>query len=376
MNVAIAAERWEEAGGGRERYLAGLAAFLVRRGDTVRIYCTEVRSPVGLTGADITVLGRAGAAGTRRLQHAVEEWRAVNPGQPVLTAHPLAVATHYMLSGGLLREALEAERESFSSSLRRTLFWPATTLNRRRRFLLREEQRLLSRADGPKLMVFTDEIRDTLVMKEGVARDRVRVSRPGVDLERFRPPVADDGSSWRCGRGGARLLFVGHNYALKGLVPLLMAVARSGHTGARPTLTVVGRGPIARFQRLAGRLAIAERVTFCGPMNQTEVADLYRRCDGLVLPTFHDPFPAVIVEALASGCPVITTRRCGASCLITPGVNGDLIDDPRDTQQLVAAIARVCDASHLIKLREAASAGRSRLSFDAHAAEVAAWLGG
>jgi glycosyltransferase involved in cell wall biosynthesis len=161
---------------------------------------------------------------------------------------------------------------------------------------------------------------------------------------------------------------------LKGLYWLLAAMARAARLGLRTTLTVAGRGPIGRFRRLARQLGVDAQVTFLGDADQETVAALYRTSDALVHPTFYDPFPRTIVEALASGCPVITTRVCGGASLIRSGENGVLVDDPRNAEQLVSAIALCADATGRTRMRQAAAADRKRFSFESHAREVIDWL--
>ena len=102
---------------------------------------------------------------------------------------------------------------------------------------------------------------------------------------------------------GRCLAFVGHNFALKGLRTAILAIARLQRAGVEATLTVAGRGAANPYARLAAREGVADRVRFAGQLSQDQVADLYRRSDALVHPTFYDPFPRVVIEALACGCP-------------------------------------------------------------------------
>lgn len=371
MELVIATDRWNGTGGGRERYLADLTRFLASRGDSVRVYCHEATVAPSSPQVELEVVGGIGCFRPLRLHRALSRCQI----RPVLAACPTTSATHYQLHAGLYEDAFAAERESLESGVRRALFWPATTMNARRAWLLAEERRLLAQADSTNLMVFNEELGEALVAQRGVARSRIRVARPGVDLARFQPAAPNDPAVSRAPReGDLRLLFVGHNYVLKGLFWILAALTRLERLGLRASLVVAGRGPIGRFRRLARRLGIESRVTFRGDVDQAELAALYRTADALVHPTFYDPFPRIIVEALSSGCPVITTRRCGGASLIRPGVNGDLIDDPRDTETLVSAIGALTDSVRLARMRDAAVAGRTHSAFETHAAEVVEWL--
>lgn len=290
-------------------------------------------------------------------------------GRPVLAALPVAGATHYQLHSGLYREAFEAEREAFSSSVRRLLAGPALRLNRFRSALLRAERLLLSSADV-RLMVFSDGLRHRLESGHGVAADRIAVERPGVDRGLFRPE-AEPGK--RSPGAAFRLLFVGNNFELKGLRTVLSALAMLGNR-LDASLTVAGGGPEARYRRLAARLGIGGRVAFAGALAPATVAELYRRHDALVHPSFYDPFPLVVVEALASGLPVVTTRRTGASEVLPPDA-GLLLDDPADAAALAAALFRLSDAA--VYGAMAAAAGRTGSGFDSriHFGRVRRWLG-
>src|SRR5262249_18712656 len=130
-------------------------------------------------------------------------------------------------------------------------------------------------------------------------------------------------------------LFVAMNYRLKGLEPLLRAVALIPRD-RRFRLVVVGNPRTQRFERLAKNLGIQERVVFHGFC--TDARQVYFAADFLVHPTFYDPCSLVVLEALACGLPVITTRFNGAAELMHPPLDGLAIDDPHEHPRLAAAM--------------------------------------
>jgi UDP-glucose:(heptosyl)LPS alpha-1,3-glucosyltransferase len=106
------------------------------------------------------------------------------------------------------------------------------------------------------------------------------------------------------------------------------------------------------------------------------MAALYARSHAIVHPTFYDPFPRVIVEAMASGCAVITTARCGAAEIVTNGREGLIVDDPRDVVSCGEAIAALADRSRLMAMRVAATRLAQQFDQDTHFADASAWLVG
>ena len=332
--IVIVAERWGDAIGGREQYAADLRRYLDEGSQIVRI-----ATPDGPIPSDARVLA--------------------------LT--PDARATHYQLHGGLLADAFEAERDSYESVIRRTFFRPALAFNRRRRRLLDLEAALLERP--VEVMAFCE--RDAArLRRRGVEAARIVVSRPGVDLGRFAPaPTPAEGDCTPL-----RLVFAAHNFVLKGLPSAIRAVAAAHRQGVECGLTVIGRGRIARFERLAADHRIGDRVRFAGPLPQAGIAAAFRSAHALLHPTFHDPFPRVAIEAMASGCALITTARCGVAEVITSGHEGLLVDDPRDVDALAQAIAIAADPSRLAALRAAALATGRRFDERHHFARTAQWL--
>ena len=124
---------------------------------------------------------------------------------------------------------------------------------------------------------------------------------------------------------------------MKGLVYLIKALSEINKFG--PTsykCMVLGRGHSSPYIRLAKKMAIPQEVIFMGSTDEPE--KYYSAADLLVHPTFYDACSLTILEALASGLPVITTASNGAGGIITEGENGFVILDPRDQRILAEKI--------------------------------------
>ncbi|MGW5482763.1 glycosyltransferase family 4 protein [Streptomyces sp. NPDC004008] len=158
---------------------------------------------------------------------------------------------------------------------------------------------------------------------------------PGVDLDLFTPdPVPAE----------PRVLFVGSlekHTAYKGLSQLIATVAELKEQGGPVRLEVVGDGTAASaYQREAYGLGLGGSVTFSGRLHGPDLAAAYRRARVLALPTSYDSFPSVLVEAMATRRPVVTTRVGGIPSLVRHEDNGLLLT-PGDRAGLRTALARV-----------------------------------
>ena len=109
--------------------------------------------------------------------------------------------------------------------------------------------------------------------------------------------------------GDISFLFVANELHRKGFGTLIEAFARADLAQAR--IDVVGRVSPRDYQPRINRLRLAGRVHWHG--STSDVFPYYAAADALVLPTQYEPFGIVIVEALASGLPVITSRLAGAA---------------------------------------------------------------
>jgi glycosyltransferase involved in cell wall biosynthesis len=126
------------------------------------------------------------------------------------------------------------------------------------------------------------------------------------------------------------LLLVGNDWKKKGLTCLLEAVARCGSLPLK--VLVVGRDDRTHFQPLIGRLNISDRVCFAEP--SADVVQFYAAADAYVGPSLEDAFGLPPAEAMACGLPVVVSSQAGMSELVQHGVNGLILSDPRNRDEL------------------------------------------
>lgn len=114
-------------------------------------------------------------------------------------------------------------------------------------------------------------------------------------------------------------------------------------------LIIAGDGPERHpLESLSQTSCPAGRVTFVGRADRATTARLFRGCQMFVLPSRHEPFGIVNIEAMAAGKPVIATAVGGVPEIITDGQTGLLVA-PEDPEQLCRAILRLASD---VKLRE------------------------
>lgn len=182
-------------------------------------------------------------------------------------------------------------------------------------------------------LLSTDEIR--LFGNAGFPREKLRLVKNVVSLDRFR------------GAGGqtfepAGILFIARFIPEKGLFDLLRAARILRDGGHAFGLHCVGDGPIRReAEEMARDLGLDDLVSFTGQISEEAATEYYRRSSILVLPTyFHEGFPMTILQGLAAGLPIVTTRiRAAADYLTEP--DNCLWVNPRDPEMLARCLARL-----------------------------------
>ena len=176
-------------------------------------------------------------------------------------------------------------------------------------------------------------LKDVLV-ELGVAAERVRVLRNGVDLELFRPGDRE-GARRRLDLDGPTLLSVGQLIERKGHHLVVDALRELPAV----RLLVVGDGPErGALERRARAAGVAARVRFLGAVPHAELAALYGAADALVLASSREGWANVLLEAMACGTPVVATDIWGTPEVVADPAAGRLVPE-RTPAALAAAVA-------------------------------------
>ncbi len=234
------------------------------------------------------------------------------------------------------------------------------------RLTVQDERALFLSPRTKKIIAVSQLVKSQISEHYGVDPTRICVVPNGVDLHIF-AKVGDDGR-----REGLRgqlgisnadfvMLFVGNEFARKGLHVVIKAMARFSQFRLR--LVVVGGDEPGPFQSLACELRVDGNVFFVG--RNTNPEDYFAMADAFVFPTFYEPFGIVIVEAMAAGIPVITSADAGAVEGATSGVQAMLLQDPHSTEELTSKLKVLIEDKDLrLKMVEDARSYASHFSWD------------
>lgn len=203
------------------------------------------------------------------------------------------------------------------------------------------EKYCMSKQSTRRIIAVSEKVRGEIVREYRIDPQKVVVIHHGVDLEAFHPRHR---VSWRAAvrnRLGVGLdeflvLFVGGEYRLKGLVPLLEAAKR---LSGRVKVLAIGVKADTALTRLLNHSALSDLVI--SVPHTSEVASLYAAGDCFALPTLYDTFSLATLEAMASGLPVMVSRVAGVSELLSPGRDCLIIDEPGSVDGLAKWLAQL-----------------------------------
>ena len=360
MKIALVILHADPARGGAERYTIDLAAALARAGHDVALLATSFAdvppdvAPVQLDHRGVTRSGRYDSfleSLDRHLdEHSYDVVHAMLPVRRCDVYHPHA---------GIAVAALER--------------W-STHLNPRRKRMAVVERELLSGAGAgaPVVLCLSEYVKRAVRAHHALSEDRLATLFNAVDLTRFAPAregeapaepgtaTIDYGSAGASPSPSVNALIVAQDFERKGVREAIDALA--SFPDGRLRLTVVGREPSSSYRRFAIELGVD--VDFAGPTRDPR--PFYADADFFVLPTKHDPCSLVVLEALAMGVPVISTRFNGACEIMTDGVHGFVLDDPTDENALAEAMRKMLDPGLRARMSLACLALRPKLSYENH----------
>jgi UDP-glucose:(heptosyl)LPS alpha-1,3-glucosyltransferase len=342
MRIALLTRRFDSAGGGTERDLIVTANCLRAAGHQVTIFADQIR---GATGAwNVRRVG-----GRLRLGRALSlmrfAWTAApaarRAGADLVLSFARCVGADVMRSGGgahasYLRAAHKWRGPLGAAAMRFSPYHQVQMLVERQAF----------RNPGLKRVIAVSNfVRDDLIREFNLPPEKTTTIYNGVDLDRFRP--AADSSQRAVVRqkfvvpASARVVaFVGNGFARKGLGFLIEAWPLVA--GGAFLLVVGSDRQTEKFARRAHALNVGARVVFAGP--QPKVEEIFHAADAFAMPSLFEPFGNVVMEAMASGLPALTSAFSGVAEVIPPSMRGFRVENPDDVGEVALRLGALFDA--------------------------------
>src|SRR5688572_8360628 len=328
MNIALVTMRTDPSRGGAERYTVDLACALRDAGHDVSMLASSFGGvPSGVTEVSLPARGLTRVGRYRGFLDALDEHLASKRYDIVHAMLPVRQCDVYHPHAGMMRANV-----AFDSA------WTRLT-NPRRGYVAKVEGELLEGSRSPVVLCLSEYVKGAVKEVYRLKDEQLPILFNAVDLDRFDPGRNRDAREatrqlFGFGPNDVVGLFLGHDYERKGLREAILGLLSAwGELGdERLKLLIVGRPKGAAYQALAKQSQIAERIVFAGHMDDSRPA--YQAADFLILPTKHDPCSLVVLEGLAMGVPVISTRFNGACEIMASGTHGFVLDHPGDVKAL------------------------------------------
>ena len=342
MKIALVIYQFSEARGGVERFCAEFTRGLVRRGHEVHLFAQKAEGvPDGAAHHPVPV--RKWTSWMKHLSFAEGAERLLRERSfdLIQTFSRTTYQDVYRVGGGSHQSYLR------SVGMVDGGWWSRLkqSVSLRDRAILRLERLGFRPGAYRKIVCVSNRCRGDLLSDFEIPAGDVEVIHNGIDLRRFHPENRERWRKMTRSQFGIPedepvFLFAGTGFRRKGLRHALEALATLA-PGEKARLWVLGRGETGHYRRLAQKLRLKDRVYFLGPRDTIE--PFYAAADAFLFPTLYDPFPNACLEALASGLPVVLSRCAGVSELMTHGVDGFILEDPRSAEEIGRAIRPLLD---------------------------------
>jgi UDP-glucose:(heptosyl)LPS alpha-1,3-glucosyltransferase len=346
LNIAVITERADISLGGAER-----STF-------------ELTSELNLLGANTTLLAANGSADCPNVKILCSNSRKrtpLNTFSKILTDHlqdnhydivhstlPLTFAHVYQPRGGSFHEAIIRNAASYDDPVTKCLKRLTHRTNLRRTALLKAEQNLCRKNNNTVIAALSEYVKTQFKKQYDLPDSRLSVIpnavKTDIQIDRTKVNTLRTRLFALLGLHDSAepsiILFAANNFRLKGLTPLIKALALlyKRQTSIPVYLAVAGSDKTATYKLLAEKLAVSNKIAFLGPLPNTNHA--LSLAAAAVLPTFYDPCSRFILEALALQKPVITTKFNGAAERFTDKRHGRILDNPDNIEALTDAIVQ------------------------------------
>lgn len=362
IKVAIINERATVALGGAERSAAELTDALQQAGVDTHLIAATGQQVIAANNIHILFPEKQ----TKRVsflsfRNATIEHLQKNHYDIFHSFLPFDFADVYQPRGGTYTEAIIRNAASFQNKLIGCLKRFTAFANIRRTVLQKAEKKLCEKENGPVIAALSNYVSEQFRKHYGLVSERIVIIPNGIKIDeivvaadtlKIRSKIMEDFGEKQTDKA-TLFLFVANNFRLKGLSALINAIylTKTKKPDSSIFLLVAGSDNPDKIKALAATLGIEKQIQFVNYV--PDIQKLLEIADVAVLPTFYDPSSRFILEAIAAGKPVITTRYNGASELLTNHRHGIIIDEPGNIEALSDAILHFTNKDNLRKASEA-----------------------
>lgn len=374
MRIALVIFHSDPGRGGAERYTADLARALVRAGHEVTLLASSIPlSPIVQRQIELDTPGATRAAKYRGFLNSLDEHLAANRYDIVHAMLPVRSCDIYHPHAGLAAEAVKDGHRKHRGAVVRAVSRLANGINPKRRAFAAVERKLVLGPGRPVVISLSRYVQQSIRAHFELREEQLATLFNAVDLahydpQRDRPLCVSRRAGLGLADGQTLALIISQDFRRKGLDTTLRALAELNDP--RLSLLVVGRENPSHYRAMAKKLGVAGQVHFAGPTIDTY--DEYGAADFFVLPTRHDPCSLVVLEALAMGLPVISTKFNGACEVMADGRHGRVLEDAGDVAGLAAAMRELMDGRHRRQMAAECLALRPMLSYEHHLKQLLA----
>jgi len=341
-NIAYVIPHADQKRGGAEAYLMGLVRYALTKGHRVTILCT---SAAGVPdGASVKIFPVSGGA-ARRIQlfwnlldvflknnhfdivHALDLCPRMNVYNPHGGDEATWLTQYLKSKSGL---------DKWISTFKRK--WGA-----RQKVVFDLEKKQLADKNLKKIIAISPFVLNSIKNSHGLPSSLFELIPNGIDTSQFSSLPSNKRKELRKKYGVSEskklIVFVAHNFALKGLARFIEAVAELNKMASSHDVEawVVGTGRKKNFVPLLKSLGMEGIISFKGRM--AYMPEVYNVADLTMAPSYYDACSLSTLESLLCGTAVVTTSCNGASFYIEEGVTGAVVEGPDN----VLALAKACD---------------------------------
>lgn len=241
-----------------------------------------------------------------------------------------------------------------NQTLKKKSFYPKYLLYKIRRELLPKNRVFLTveknvlEKGSKKIIVGSQWLKSAILANYKVPEEKIVVIPFGVDLDKFRPNLQkrlEVRKKYNIGKDDVCLMFSGgYEFERKGLEYIIKALPL---LRGKVKILAVGKENSRRYRELAASLGVLDEIIFTGFV--PEIKDYYPASDIYIFPTTYEPFGITTLEAMATGLPVIISKLAGSAETIKDGVEGLLLNDPTDSEEIAEKINLLLNNKNLRK---------------------------